>query len=230
MTDNANNPVSDYPSRLSAFVRPQSGGHDHDINRPTGKFITRGSDTLANFRDTTDSKGKLTYTYICSGFGGVDSIFVRGRSDRDTSSATILLRFDGLQELTEGDHYVLIGAYGEEDVTSEHYKNHYGTINLVSRLQAVADTIYARKGYKLRINDVSLANGGPFDLNNDWETPHQTHRNGISVDIRNSLTDGTSAVTLTRRQLVRWLGYSGLEEGADFRVRKEAGHYHVTVY
>ena len=110
VTDNSGNPVSNYPFTLSAFVRPNSGGHDHSGNRPTGKFITPTKDTVATFQGTTNSDGKATYDYICSGFGGVDSIFVKGRTDNDTSSTTILLQFPGLTELTSGDHYVLTGV------------------------------------------------------------------------------------------------------------------------
>ena len=206
VTDNVNYPVPNYPFILSAYVRPQSGGHDHDENRPTGKFITRGGDTLANFRDTTDSKGKLTYTYICSGFGGVDSVFVRGRSDRDTSSTTILLRFDGLQELTEGDHYVLIGK------TATHGKNHYGTTTTLSRLEALADSAYADSSWVLQYNDMSLINGGPFDHMHNWNTPHRNHREGTNTDIRPVSREGRSISLPWIRKLLQKKNWGTIQE------------------
>ena len=182
MTDNDNNAVSDYPFRLSAIVRTNSGGHDHNTDRPTGKFITSAKDTVATFQDTTNSEGKATYTYICSGFGGVDSIFVRGRTDRDTSTATILLQISGLQELTSGDHYALVGAHSQ-GTNSLHEKNHYGTASAVSKLQALADSAYADSSWTVQYNDMSLINGGPFDFTQNWDTPHQLHREGVSVDV-----------------------------------------------
>jgi hypothetical protein len=77
---------------------------------------------------------------------------------------------------------------------------------------------------------MSLVNGGPFDYTNNWDTPHQTHRNGISADIRNSLTNGTQTIPLTKDEFVRWIEATGLKEAADFKVGKESGHYHLTVY
>ena len=142
MTHDDNNLVPNYPFTSSAFVRPYSGGHDHDEDRPTGKFITSAKDTVATFQDTTNSEGKATYTYICSGFGGVDSIFVRGKSERDTSSTTILLWFGGLRELTAGDRYVLIGAHSQ-GARSQHEKNHFGTNTLVEKMERLADTVWS---------------------------------------------------------------------------------------
>ncbi|HUI30328.1 MAG TPA: hypothetical protein VLX91_08925, partial [Candidatus Acidoferrales bacterium] len=184
VTDIENNPVPDYPFTLSAFVRPNSGGHDHNTNRPTGKFVTPNNDTLATFQGSTNGDGKATYAYICSGFGGVDSIFVKGKTARDISTATILLQFPGLQELTEGDHYVLVGR------TSTHEINHYGTSTTISRLKELADSAYADSSWVLQYNDMSLINGGPFDYKANWNTPHQFHREGKNTDMRITSTDG----------------------------------------
>jgi len=225
VTDNTNNPVPDYPFTLGEFVRPNSGGHDHGDNRPTGKFITPAHDTVASFQGTTNSDGKATCTYICSGFGGVDSIFVRGKTDRDTSSTTILLQFPGLQELTEGDHYELIGAHSQ-GATSEHEKNHYGTSKLVSVLKELADTVYSEDEYELRFNDMSLVNGGPFDIWNNWDTPHQDHREGVSADVGNQILHSNGGLyPLTEDQLKRWLRLVSKKPN----VGSEPGHYHVTI-
>ena len=226
VTDNNDKPVPRYPFTLSVFVRPNSGGHDHNTNRPTGKFITSANDTVATFRDSTNNDGKATYTYICSGFGVVDSMFVKGKTDRDTSSATILLQFPGLQELTDGDHYVLTGAYGDAGVTSQHYKNRYGTSNLIEKPKQLADTVYSLKKYELRINDMSLINGGPFDINNNWDTPHQTHRQGVSADVSNQvLLANERLFPMTEDQLKVWLRLVVKEPN----IGKELSHFHVTI-
>jgi len=88
-----------------------------------------------------------------------------------------------LELMTEGEHYDLIGAYGESGVDSKHRVNHYGTSNLINKLKALADSVYADSSYVLRINDVSLQFGGPFDIKNNWDTPHENHREGVSADI-----------------------------------------------
>ncbi len=129
--------------------------------------------------------GRKTYTYLSSGIGGVDILFVRGTTDKDTASATIDLKITGLQELTDGEHYDLVGAFGEPGVTSRHRRNHYGTSRLNSKLISLADSVFADSSLILRINDISLQFGGPFDIDNNWNTPHEKHRAGVSVDIDN---------------------------------------------
>ncbi|MBM4161404.1 MAG: hypothetical protein FJ217_09930 [Ignavibacteria bacterium] len=77
---------------MRALVREGSGGHDHSAQRPTGGFVTENKDTLTEVQGKTDADGKPKYTYLCSGIGGVDSIFVQGRTPYDTATATILLK------------------------------------------------------------------------------------------------------------------------------------------
>ncbi len=230
VTDNDNKPVPGYPFTLSAFVRPNSGGHDHNANRPTGKFITPAKDTVASFQGTTNGEGKATYTYICSGFGGVDSILVKGRTDRDTASTIVLVQFSGLIELTSADHYVLIGAHSQ-GASSLHEKNHYGTSTLVDKLKELAGAAHAEDNFRLRFNDMSLVDGGPFDYRNNWDTPHQSHREGISADVSSVAlgADGT-AVDITEDQLTEWL--ASLTQDFGYSIENEvrtARHYHLTV-
>ena len=35
------------------------------------------------------------------------------------------------------------------------------------------------------LNDISLPNGGLFDINPNWNPPHKSHRIGKDVDIEN---------------------------------------------
>lgn len=182
---------------------------------------------IASGDDERRREGNLhIYLQRIWGIGGVDSIFARGKTDRDTSSTTILLEFSELQELAAGDHYVLIGGYGETGVTSRHYKNHYGAANLIEKLKQLADTVYSLKSYRIRINDMSLVEGGPLDINNDWDTPHQKHREGVSADISNQvLRSNGSLFPLTEDQLKRW---SRLLLDIP-NIGSEPGHYHLTI-
>lgn len=180
VTDSKNNPIPNYQFTLSAFVRPNSGGHDHNDGRPTGKFITPAKDTVATFQGSTNSNGTATYTYICSGFGGVDSLHVKGKTDKDTASAVILLKIADLVELIEGTNFKLIG---DKPI---HKRNHYGTKSTTDKLKILADSAYADSAWVLQYNDISLIDGGPFDVSTAyvWNTPHQHHREGRNVDMR----------------------------------------------
>jgi hypothetical protein len=172
-------PVPDYPFTLSAYVRPNSGGHDHTDNRPTGKFI-HSTDTVKTFSDKTGSDGTAKYKYLCSGIGGIDSLYVKGKTDKDTSTTIILLKMGDFEELTAGEHYLLVGS------TDDHIKNHFGRDGTITRLKEIADSVYAKFAVRIQYNDMSLIYGGPFDCRSDhhWNTPHQNHREGTNVDVR----------------------------------------------
>ena len=154
---------------------------------------------------------------------------MEGSTPEDTASTTITLQVLNLSELSAGDHYELTGAFGAPLVTSMHTRNHYGTSSLLNTLKSVADTIFANKGYKLRINDMSLPYGGPFDISNDWDVPHQTHRNGKSADISNIFVNGNAQVPLTLKNLDRWVRKTGARK-KDFKIGIEASHWHLTIY
>jgi len=221
-------PAPDYPFTLTAFVRENSGGHDHTTNRPTGRFINKNNDTVATFSDKTKSDGTAKYPYLCSGFGGVDSLYAKGKTDKDTSTAIILLKMGDFVELTDGGHYVLIGANAGGSL---HSKNHYGKTTLINVLNELADTTYSEKSYKLRFNDMSLITGGPFDFHNDWNCPHQNHREGVSADVSSTaVADDGSNRSITEKQLHEW--FQELTQDFTYSIENEvqsACHYHVTV-
>jgi len=183
VVDSEEKPVSDYDFTMRALVRDASGGHDHTEGRPTGRFVTGDNDTLVEVEGKTGADGEAKYTYLCSGIGGIDSIFVQGQTPHDTATATITLKVGDLELMTEGERYHLVGAYGEPGVTSQHRVNHHGTPRLIQKLKALADSVHADSSYVLRFNDMSLQCGGPFDIKNNWDTPHQNHREGVSADV-----------------------------------------------
>jgi len=130
-----------------------------------------------------------------------------------------------LELMTEGDHYDLVGAYGESGVTSQHRVNHYGTSRLIEKLKALADSVHADSSYVLRINDISLQHGGPFDILNKWDTPHETHREGRSADVDNEVETSTGRKQVSKKEMAEWL------EKLDnkFSLRSEGNHYHVSI-
>jgi len=214
VTDPQGTPIPNDPFTLRALVRPNSGGHDHDIGRPTGRFVT-GADTTVTVQDRTDAAGERQYRYLSSGLGGVDSLFVQGETARDTASATIVLKIADFEELTEGSNYRLIGQ------TTTHRRNHYGTANTIKKLKMLADSAYADSTWVLEYNDISLMNGGPFDASSrhPWSTPHQTHREGRNVDLRPKSTDGRPLdVEWIRRVVTKLLAGSFLEESRGVNV------------
>jgi hypothetical protein len=217
------NPVSDYKFTIQAFTRQESGGHNHTEDRPNGRFITDTDTPLNIIEGKTDSTGTYCCTYLCSGFGGVDSILVCGVTTKDTSRVTIPVRIEGLELLEDGDHFNLVGE------TTSHAVNHYGTSATLNKLEKLAEQAYMDSSYILQFNDMSLVDGGPFDCSNDypWDTPHQTHREGTNVDMR-TFSDDQKNRTLNIdyiKKLVT-IKFNGKfkEEGKD----SDNYHFHLT--
>jgi hypothetical protein len=229
LSDLLDRPLSGKALAVRCSVVPTSGGHDHQAGhlgtRPRGRFRTQAGDTVTTYSGLTDTNGRISLRYLSSGFGGVDSVICNVTGTRDTVRRVISLVVRGLELLTEGDHYDLIGAYGEPGVHSEHHTNHYGTERLRQGIIALADSLYARSGLKLRINDMSLESGGPFDILNQWNTPHQLHREGCSVDIDEKYSNLSVIPELTFRKIL---------ENPPFRLQfektlfNEGDHYHLT--
>jgi hypothetical protein len=216
-------PVRNYRLTFQSFGKDTTGGHLHQTKRPGGRFWTALRETVYVMQQRTDTAGKVETRYFCSGFGGKDSINVRGTQPTDTATALVSLRIMDLEELTAGTHYELIGE------TDPHPRNHFGTKKTISKLKALADTAYARLAWTLRYNDISLVNGGPFDCDAShiWNTPHQNHRQGVSVDLDDVATTGSGNKVITKKKLTEWIE---IIQGSDhLSFIDEGSHFHVTV-
>jgi hypothetical protein len=73
--------------------------------------------------------------------------------------------------------------------TNEHACNHFGSVDTILRTIRIAVLYLEGTGNSLRINDMSLFQGGLFDVKGKWSAVggHFYHRKGMSVDI--SLSD-----------------------------------------
>ncbi len=159
---------------------PNTGGHDHhDDLRPKGEFEPVSGDT--------GPFGIWSTVYTAPEAAGItEADVVCGPSNFPSAplTFTIGVRIGGLEQLSAGANYTLVGSFGQPDVKSQHVQNHYGTPTLVQCIIGLAND-YAKKfpGEKLAINDMSLEEGGLFDIHNDWQPPHCSHRLGTDVDI-----------------------------------------------
>ncbi len=64
--------------------------------------------------------------------------------------------------------------------------NHYGTNNMVNEIKTLAPILKSAAGATPHINDMSLPNGGLFDKNGNWQTPHSRtygHATGRAADL-----------------------------------------------
>jgi hypothetical protein len=212
-------PIPDRTVDLTIEGIEGTGGHAaHAGAMPNG--------TLSSFTVNTGASGVVTTTYTPGVFGG--NVEIRGRSTGSASALeNIIVRVVGLGDLSSGGNVELIGA------TTAHPSNHWGTPATVGALVQLANDFYAFTGNtrKLQINDVSLNQGGKFDvaptpINYNPDGSHVSHRVGRNVDVR---THGDSPLTEEQLDFVYdwWESRHGkkniyIHTGAN-------AHYHLTV-
>jgi hypothetical protein len=194
-------PVPNHEIELSVQFILGTGGHDHTTAPDTDLLGTlRNSATNATAHGTiigtTNGEGEIAFSYIASEIGGrmqfvAQSVSQIGPPVRDTLNILV----PDLEYLGTSPYYELVGApqfnnttndpcRTEASLRSQHAFGHYGTQDLNQQLQLMARLFYhSTDSTKLRYNDVSLTNGGVFDINNDWVPDHNSHRKGIQADI-----------------------------------------------
>jgi hypothetical protein len=160
---------------LTWQARANSGGHNHGGSRPKGTFDPPSGNT--------GSSGVLTTTYTAPEASGIIDVHLAGTlSDGrpvNPTDYTIGVELPNLVSLGTGTNYILVGA------TSTHGDNHYGTPTFNGALRALADAYTsAFPGQRLAYNDMSLPQGGLFDIRAGWAPPHSSHRFGVDLDLR----------------------------------------------
>jgi hypothetical protein len=166
---------------VSFSVQAQGdGGHvNHSGSRPLGTFT--------NASGNTDASGNYSTTFNASAFGG--SVNIRATVQGQTATNKVLeVRIADLGTIATTQDWNLVGA------TNTHPDNHYGTATLNVGLAASArdytDIYYgignhAPDADRLKFNDMSLINGGKFEIAGTWSTmtAHDEHRLGQNCDV-----------------------------------------------
>ncbi len=155
-----------------------SGEHiesNHTGTRQTGSV----SPSLITF--PAGSSGAATVVYTSTEVSGVEKIIAEVVDDKESKcESPVRVRVPGLFDLGLGGSYRLTGNTGRAAI---HPNNHYGTGSTVVRTHYMANDFYEQFNATLGINNMSLSGGGLFDIDGDWDTPHDWHRKGTSVDI-----------------------------------------------
>ena len=222
--DEDGNPISDRTVRLVLTASEGTAGHVHVGGKSPGSLAPSGDEI------DTGASGEATVTYLAPAAAG--SVLLLATSQGlDDVSQMIQVRVPQLVELAETVNVDTIG------VVMEHPDSHWGTAELVTDIQQLADSIRAafdrfqaspanrpdgRFPARLAVNDMSLPLGGIFDLGEDWQPPHFEHRTGrnADIDVRRGTDDDAYADFVTYIWITR-LGHSLLDE------RETANHYHL---
>jgi hypothetical protein len=193
---------------LSLTATEGTGGHAHLVAKPPGGLSANPINT--------GSTGLAVVRYASSVASGPVTILGISPGARDANE-TINVLVEGLQALGSSSYYGLIGT------TVEHPDNHYGTPVFNGALGQLAQRFYNQFGQRLEFNDMSLALGGIFDLNTNWQSPHAEHKMGLNLDLRTTtLTEGQ----LDFVQLV-WLELSSAADADAINEESTPPHWHL---
>lgn len=178
---------------LSLFLGeiPNAGGHyQHTGTRPLG--------ALSSNVGVTGADGAFRSIYTTSIFGGPVAIGATVPSLNSSKAEIMWIAVPNLSELTVEPTLPLYTLTGS---LSWHPGNHYGTAAARSGLFGIAFDYWQQFpcgnggngggcGLPLQYNDMSLTNGGKFDINRDrtippdWTNPdHHEHLLGTNCDV-----------------------------------------------
>jgi hypothetical protein len=170
-------PNSTVSLRLSA-PEPRAG-HDHLGGKPVGLLETLQKTPITDGRIDTGPSGTARLYVVAPEVSG--PLLIEGTSETakaDTTSLQVMIA--GLVAMPPGASYLFTGA-----VTGKHTDNHYGTPAALTAFKVFADSLFRWTAEPLGINDISLAQGGLFDVGTTaWDLPHGYHRRGTHADIR----------------------------------------------
>jgi len=213
-----------------------SGGHDHGaendlISLPVQRMgwivNTEENDSSHTYLEAvTDEEGEVRLRFRAPEFGGKIEILAQHILASDTLEArdTLTITVPDLVLLPASTEYQKIGGTASHNGPPLHTtdNNHYGTQEFVDSLLSIAqawnnladlDSIDADQA-PLRINDMSLPNGGKFDVYGSWNSPHSFHRVGRDADIRTTRNlpenGGRIGVLLSRRIIAGEVQYTNL--------------------
>lgn len=174
-------------------VKPvdKSGGHNHTENRES--HVGSLSSSFAFF---VEGESSMSVQYTSGEVGGTEEIVAElvDSNGKITSSASIPvdIKVDGLSPLISTSNVLSCGG------TTKHSagNNNYGTSDTLNAVYA-AITNYANKYHALylasdiclAVIDMSLPDGGLFDIKGNWGPKHYTHKEGKSADFSSYYKD-----------------------------------------
>jgi len=197
-----NTPVAGRQVQLVAAGVPGSGGHSEAEHNNGTRPIPDGIyGVFAAGQGVTNAAGEFTTNYTPTRFGGSETITITSPDFPNASAiATLTVTVQNLDVLPRDNaRYIQTGGQNNGGPRAGHFvhpgpvnagsqadpnENHWGTQGLRDGIGILADAYNDEyPNDPLYINDMSLRNGGLFDIDGDWDTDHWDHRTGLNVDI-----------------------------------------------
>jgi hypothetical protein len=211
--------------QLALKSTPFAGGHDHDDpNRPVGNFTGLSPSTLIT--GSTGLAG-FDFTVISPEVSGEVTLQASGTLTNggaiSASATAIVVKVSGLASFASSPtDYRLVGS------KPAHSENHFGTPFMNTALISIAKEYAAEfPGYIVSYNDMSLVEGGVFDLNGNWTPPHCGHSSmgGGTNNVDLDLVDSSGTALIPRASWAR-LEQIIIQNGGLVCVR-HSNHWHL---
>lgn len=206
----------------------QSGGHKHLTSNNTSPPAGRVSNAPTSFSGTTDTTGRweAPFTIKAGEFAGAYEITVKTDNLLPGSTpplpftskrSTLTVGFPGMWRfIPSASDYLEMTGYDSsipnncETSACDNHKDasYYGSLALhdfIRKLPGVFQTATGSSG-KIRVNDMSLPQGGAFDIDGNWALKkHISHRIGVDVDVnRNVRMPNGTLVSLTADEILEF--------------------------
>lgn len=221
VTDAAGTTIPNVDVRLALRAREGSAGHEHLGDKPAGVVQSLSHEPLPSGTVNTGPSGVAKLYFVAPEVSG--PVQLEGTSGNATpDTMTVQVGIAGLEPLAPGASYVFTGA-----VDGWHTDNHYGTPSALAAFRQFADSLAQWIGEPLGINDISLAQGGLFDVGGQpWVLPHGYHRRGTHADIRTKY-ESRRVFSKKLQERMRALWKFTLRYGEPVN---EADHLHLNFY
>ena len=252
-------PVENQTVTVTAEWEPGSGGHDHggsdDLLVPPqddmGWIVNleEADSAEGELQTFTNADGQIKLRYRAPEFGGnvvlkaavvppnADTLFARDTLSVHVADLVLLPAFDFHEKIggTPSHHGPRLDSLHLSSRTPD---NNHWVNEVVGALLVSLAVIYSEQfpsSPTIRYNDISLPNGGLFDINGRWVTDHQLHRIGQNVDVRTSppQDDGIPLVLVRRMEEIlidldpnSTIQIDGSRRVENGRIR-DSRHFHV---
>jgi hypothetical protein len=210
------------------FELPCSGGHvhyDRPMNHVTDPYVISEIDPDGSFYD-------ILYEDLCR-WGGkiVLQAFYIHEENVYSGVDTLSIRFDYLVplDLSHPNDYDTTGTTIYHPINFYIDHQHHDKILEIAEAfnQNIQQQFPGAESVVLLVNDISLHDGGQFDIGPRpyapdwelWEQPHQTHRRGCHADLQ---YDG-----INRQHPYYWLLFDAIFEVTGIEPKEKGNHMHT---
>ncbi len=186
--DQNNQLVPNVGVQLMLEAKQNSGGHHHGDDTVAARTGTIAGQQVRTGNTGPGGQG-FFFTHNAPGVSGDIDILATctgGKNCTPQGPKQVWVGIKGLAPLASSEIYVLLPNVNDP----KHPDNHYMTYTAMLQVTVLAVLYHGQfpDGPLLHLNDASLERGGLLDYKAKdgaaWKPPHETHREGIHIDIR----------------------------------------------